>query len=189
MEPRGAIRGALGVLLLALFPCVAVPADGAGKLVREYDLKAAFLFNFAQFVEWPADAFPDADTPITICILGDDPLGGSLDEIIANEVVRNRRLVVRRYRAVEESTACHILYVSPSETAHVDQILAYLNHRSILTVGETEGFSGRSGMIRFVVAGTKVRLRINLEAARAGRLTISSKLLRLAEIVSAEPVR
>src|SRR5712692_3889850 len=91
---RPMVRVASGVLLLALVQVSAFSADGAGKLAREYDLKAAFLFNFAQFVEWPPDAFPDAGTPITICILGDDPLGGSVDEIIENELVRDRRLVV-----------------------------------------------------------------------------------------------
>src|SRR6266850_2704129 len=126
-------RVLLGILPLAIIPAAALSADGAGKLAREYDLKAAFLFNFAQFVEWPPDAFPDAETPITICILGDDPLDGSLDEIIANEIVRNRRLVVRRFGSVEESAACHILFVGPSESAHVDRILDFVAHRSILT--------------------------------------------------------
>src|SRR6266850_6806405 len=114
-------RVLLGILPLAIIPAAALSADGAGKLAREYDLKAAFLFNFAQFVEWPADAFPDSETPITICILGDEPLGGSVDEIIENERVRNRRLVVHRYSSLEAINTCHILFISPSEAAHEDE--------------------------------------------------------------------
>jgi len=184
-----AARGAAAILLLALIQIPAFSADAKGKVTREYDLKAAFLFNFTQFVEWPAQAFSDANAPFAICILGEDPIGPSLDEILENEFVRNHRLVVRRYRSVEEINTCQILFISQSESSRLDQILGFLAGRSILTVGETEGFAARSGMIRFAVTANKLTLRINLEAAMAARLTISSKLLRLAEIVTPEETR
>ena len=166
--PR-AFRKAIGMLLLALVPCSVPAADSTNKLTREYDLKAAFLFNFTQFVEWPPDAFPDAGTPITICILGDDPLGSSLDEILQNEMVRSRRIVARRYQSVEQMDLCHILFISRSETGHLDGTFARLAGKSILTVGETEEFESASGMVRFVVIGNKVRLRINVVSAVAAK--------------------
>jgi len=153
--------------------------------IQEYDLKAAFLLNFANFVEWPAHAFPAADTPITIGVLGEDPFGSSLDEIVAGETVRGRRLVVRRYPSVDRVETCHILFVGASEARRLDAILEALGQRSILTVGETKDFTSRAGIIGFEVVQRRLRLRINLGAATAAQLVISSKLLRLAEVVNA----
>jgi hypothetical protein len=178
------------VLGLACLP--AVPGAAAARaptLTREYDLKAAFLFNFARFVEWPADAFATDATPITIGILGDDPFGRSLDEIVANEAVGSRKLIVRRYASVEDVEACHILFVSASQAGRLEQIVARLGKRSILTVGDTAGFASRAGMIGFEMARSRLKLRINLSAARAARLTISSQLLRQATIVESGAAR
>jgi hypothetical protein len=100
--------------VIAFTSSVLGAAEAGGKLTREYDLKAAFLFNFAQFVEWPPEAFPDAGAPFVIGILGEDPFGKSLDEIVTNETVRNRKIVVRRYRNVQEISTSHILYIGGS---------------------------------------------------------------------------
>jgi hypothetical protein len=151
----------------------------------EYQLKAVFLFNFAQFVEWPASAFPEPETPLGICILGEDPFGGYLDETVRGETVANHPLVVRRYRRVNEIKGCHILFVSRQEQGHVAEILDSLKGRSVLTVSDAQGFASRGGMIRFVTDHNRIRLRINLDAARAANLTLSSKLLRPAQIVPA----
>ena len=159
-------------------------AETKSNLTREYYLKAAFLFNFAQFVEWPPEAFPQADSPIVIGVLGEDPFGTSLDEIVTNEVVHDRKLVIRRYRDAQEITTCHVLYIGQSETPRLDRIFQILNSKSILTVGETDRFIEHNGIIRFIVADNKLRLKINVAAARAAKLTISSQLLRQAEIVS-----
>jgi hypothetical protein len=174
----------LATLLLALgamtSPVVAAPAQTSS----EYDLKAAFLFNFAQFVEWPPQAFIDASSPITIAILGVDPFGASLDEIVAHETAHNRPIVVRRYHSVEEVEHCQILFISQSKSRELKYIASKLEHRSILTVGETKDFAAHSGIIGFEVNQRRLRLRINLAAANATGLTISSKLLRQATIVS-----
>jgi len=151
---------------------------------KEYPLKAVFLFNFAQFVEWPAKAFPEAQTPLVIGVLGEDPFGSYLDETVRGEKVNNRPLVIERYRRVEEIKVCHILFISRSENDQLDKIFTGLKGRNILIVGETDGFSRGGGMIRFVTEKNKTRLRVNLEAVRAANLTISSKLLRPAEIVT-----
>jgi hypothetical protein len=152
--------------------------------VEEYQIKAVFLFNFAQFVDWPPDAFPNAESPLVIGILGDDPFGPYLDEAVKGEKVNNRPMVIQRYRDVEEIKVCHILFISKSEAGRMDQVLGRLKGRSILTVGETNGFSQLGGIIDFAMENSKVRLKINLRAARLAHLTISSKLLRPAEIVS-----
>jgi len=153
---------------------------------REHQIKAVFLFNFAQFVEWPAQAFPEAQTPLVIGVLGEDPFGTFLDETVRGEKVNNRPLVIQRYRRVEEIQTCHILFISSSETNHLDQTFSNLKGRSILTVGDAESFARYGGMIRFMTEANKTRLRINVEAAKAANLTISSKLLRPAEIVGSQ---
>lgn len=158
-------------------------AEARAKPTREYDLKAVFLFNFAQFVEWPPDSFPEASTPFVIGVLGDDPFGKSLDEIVANEVIRKRRIVVRRHRDVQEISICHILYIGASEAPKLNHILAALDGRHILTVGDTDLFTTHNGIIQFRLVENKLRLRINVEAARMAKLSISSQLLRQAEIV------
>jgi uncharacterized protein DUF4154 len=149
----------------------------------EYQLKAVFLFNFAQFVEWPPEAFAEAQTPLVIGVLGEDPFGAYLDETVRGETVNNRSLVVHRYRGVEEIKTCHVLFISRSEAGRLEEILASLKGRHILTVSDTGGFAARGGMIRFALEENKIRLRVNLAAAKDANLTISSKLLRPAEIV------
>jgi uncharacterized protein DUF4154 len=151
----------------------------------EYQLKAVFLFHFAQFVEWPASAFPNSQTPLVIGILGEDPFGPYLDETVRGEMVNDRPLVVRRYRSVEEITTCHILFISRREDRRLRGILDSLRGRSVLTVSDADRFATLGGMIRFVTDHKRIRFRINLEAARAASLTLSSKLLRPAEIVPA----
>jgi len=174
----------IGAIMAALaIPVAGSSAPPASTAAQEYDLKGAFLFNFARFVEWPKDAFAEAATPITIGILGDDPFGARLDAIVAGETIRDRPLLVRRYRSIEQVDACHILFISSSEASRLDRIAKTLAHRSILTVGETKDFAIHSGIIGFELGQRRLRLRINLDAATEARLTISSKLLRQAQIV------
>lgn len=152
--------------------------------LREYQIKAVFLFNFAQFVEWPATAFADAHSPIVIGVLGEDPFGSLLDDTIRGETVGGRPLVVQRYRRVEEIKVCHILFISTSEAGRSDSVLFSLRRRPLLTVSDLDGFAGRGGMIQLFTEKSKVRLRIDLAPAKAANLTISSKLLRPAEVIS-----
>lgn len=167
------------VLLLAGNPCLAQSPPA-----REYQLKAVFLFNFAQFVAWPANRFSSNTSPIVIGVLGKDPFGSYLDEVIKGERVNGRSLVIRRFENIEEASQCHILYIGNSEKDHYEQIFERLKGKGILTVGEMEGFSLKGGMIRFAPEGSKIRLHINNQAAREDGLTISSKLLRAAAKVT-----
>ena len=176
LAPAG-LRAAIAALLLSSglnFPALAIS--------QEYQLKAVFLFNFAQFVKWPQQAFPDGQTPLVIGVLGDDPFGSYLDETVRGEKVSSHSLVIQRYRRVEDIRTCHVLFISRSEAAQLPQIIARLQGRNILTVSDVENFAQRGGMIRFVTEENKIRLRINVDNARAAALTISSKLLRPATI-------
>jgi hypothetical protein len=151
----------------------------------EYQLKAVFLYNFVQFVEWPAAAAQADRGPLLIGILGDDPFGAFLDQTVKDERVGARPIQVRRYREIADIKECNILFVSRSERDRVPEILSVLKNRPVLTVGDSEAFANRGGMIQFVTDKSRIRLRINLEAAQAANLTISSKLLRVAEVVRA----
>jgi hypothetical protein len=166
-----------------LFPGLCLAAAFASAAPGEYQLKAVFLFNFVQFVEWPEAAFASADAPIVIGVLGTDPFGPVLDEIVRDEKIAQRPLVVKRCARLEEAKSCHLLFISGSEESRFDQIIAQLRGRAILTVGDFDHFARRGGMIRFMSEKNRIRLRINLESARAAGLRLSSKLLRPAEIV------
>ncbi len=145
---------------------------------NEYQVKAAFLFNFAKFVEWPPSAFPDMNTPFVIGVLGSDPFGSYLDETVRGERVNSRPLVVQRYREASEIKQCHVLFISRSESHRLDQIVSSLKYRKILTVTDAGGSGGV--IVHFINEGNKIRFRIDVAAAKTADLTISSKLLRLA---------
>ena len=172
-----------GLFLLGFAPPV-VAAEPAPS--PEYQLKAVFLFNFAQFVEWPAQAYRDAKAPLVIGILGEDPFGAFLDRLVRGEKVGDRPLIVRRFRRVEDIAECHILFISRSEAAILGQVIAHLKGRSLLTVSDVDTFTRQGGIVRFVTENGKIRLRINVEAAKRCELTISSKILRPAMIVTAD---
>jgi hypothetical protein len=172
--------------LVAWLVCGVASSTAQTTVSSEYQLKAVFMFNFTQFVEWPREAFAAPTAPIVIGVLGADPFGGYLDQTVQGETINGRPLEVRRYRNVTEIGTCHILYISQSETPRVKEILSRLQTRSILTVGDTEGFAANGGIIRFMTDKSRIKLRVNLDSAKAAGLTISSKLLRSAEIVSSQ---
>jgi hypothetical protein len=167
-------------LLCAAGPSLAAQTGGP----TEYQVKAVFLFNFAQFVEWPADAFSSPTAPLVIGVLGDDPYGDFLDQTVRREHLGGRSFQVRRYQSVDEIKTCHILFISRPDADRPEEILAGLKRRPLLTVSDADGFAQRGGMIRFVTERSRIRLQLNLEAAEAAHLAISSKLLRVAEIVT-----
>jgi hypothetical protein len=172
--------------LTCLWLIVALFATGGARAIAgpsEYQVKAVFLFNFTQFVDWPPQAFPGPDAPFVIGVLGRDPFGPQLDEVVRGETVNRRPLVIERYRSVAEIRDCNILYIGSTESGHLDEILAALKGRSILTVGDADPGGRRGVMIQLVNENNRIRLRIDVAAAKAGNLTISSKLLRPAEIV------
>jgi hypothetical protein len=172
------------LVLFAVLSADGLHLSAQTVISKEYQVKAVFLFNFSQFVEWPTNAFPERQTPLVIGVLGEDPFGVFLDETVRGEAMNKHPLVIQRYHRIEDIKACHILFISQSEMSRLDRILASLKGRNILTVGDADGFAQQGGMIRFVTDKNKIRLRINLEATTAASLTLSSKLLRPAEIVA-----
>lgn len=180
-RPRSARSGTrkLLVLLAALF---LVPVTA--QVSKEYDLKAALLYNVIQFTEWPASAFAQADSPLVIGILGRDPFGKGLDDVVRDETYNRRPIVVERHQKVGTARNCHVLFISASESERVPAVLAELKGRPVLTVADLERFVPRGGMVRFYKSPEgKVRLRVNLPAVSAAQLTLSSKLLRVADVV------
>jgi hypothetical protein len=175
-----------GWLLLAGLALGGGTATAQMPPIRDYQVKAVMLFNFAHFVEWPPAAFADPEAPLVIGVLGEDPFGTALDEAVRDEKVGLRPLIVRRYRRLEDLGPCHLLFISQSETARLEQVVAKLKGRSILTVSDTTGSALRGIMIRLVAEENRIRLRINLNAAKAAGLVLSSKLLRAAEIVATD---
>lgn len=175
-----AVLKQLGVLIVGL---LLLAADASAAL-SEQRLKAVFLFNFSRFVEWPPSAFTAADAPFVIGVFGRDPFGSDLDDVARGEAVNGRQLRVKRVRTVEDAAACQILFIAQSERANLDEILAALARSNTLTVSDLDGAARRGTMIRLVTDHDKIRLHINVESARAAGLTISSKLLRAAEIVT-----
>lgn len=164
----------------ALVVAVALSFGGYAQAgpASEYQVKAVFLFNFAKFVSWPPGAFPDANTPFVIGVLGRDPFGSHLDDTVRGEHINNRQLVIRRYHSTGEINNCHVLFISRSESGRLDQIIAGLKNRALLIVTDVEG-GNRGVIIRFVTEGNRIRFKIDAEAAKSANLTISSKLLRL----------
>ena len=173
-------RGAACALL-----CASLSAQVQDAAPTEYQVKAAFLYNFGRFVEWPPQSPPPST--FTICVLGKDPFGSVLDDLIKDKSIQGMKLVARRLERVEDAGDCRILFISSSEDARLGHILAVLRGRSVLTVGEVERFAHRGGMINFRLEGAKVRFEINPDAAGQAGLTISSQLLKLARIIHESP--
>jgi hypothetical protein len=166
----------------------AAPGNVTAAAPSEYQLKAVFLFNFAQFVEWPQDTFATADAPLVIGVVGADPFGSYLDEVVQGEQVKGRALTVRRFRKMEDARDAHILFLGEGGTAgHRDGLPASLAERHVLTVSDAAAASG--AIIQFVDASSRIKLRIDAVRAEQSGLTISSKLLRAAEIVNSTEVR
>lgn len=174
---------ALAFGLGAVFAASPPPPFAQGS--REYDVKAALLFNFTRFVEWPARAFARPDSPVVIGILGPDPFGSVLDRMVNNETCGGRPIVVVRFSNVAAARDSHLLFITSAERGNLPRILAALRGRPVLTVGDFEGFTAAGGMIRLLKnPADKMQLRINLNATKAADLVVSAKLLRVAEAVN-----
>jgi hypothetical protein len=176
----------LTAILLIMAPGRTIGQTQASK---EYQIKAAFLFNFVQFIEWPPTAFTNATAPFRIGVLGENPFGQALEEIVKNESIRNRSLVIKYSRRVEDMEDCQLVFIGKSEKGRLAELLPKLNFKEKLIVSEIEGFARRGGMINFYLEGSKVRFEINQEAAQREGLKISSQLLSLARIIKSEPLK
>lgn len=170
-----------GLLVLSLL-LVCCAAAAHAQTLSEQQVKAAFLFNFAKFVEWPVDAFSGPDDPIVFCVLGHDRVGDAIAGL-AGKIVQGRKVAVRRHQSVQDTKGCHVLYVSESHVDHAEGIIAQLRGVPVLLIADDEDFARRGGMINFVLERNKVGFEINAEAIRRARLTANAQLLKLARTV------
>lgn len=152
----------------------------------EYEIKAAFIYNFAKFVEWPPASNQAVSDSIIIGILGKDPFGYLMEKVIGGKTAGGKTILIERYESIEMARRCHILFVSDSETPRLKQIVRQLSGQHVLTVGEMDRFARQGGMICLYMQDKRIRFRINMAATEAAQLRLSSKLLKLAEIVEKE---
>jgi hypothetical protein len=165
----------LGLLLVIPTGRAQVPAPSLNQV------RVAFLYNFAKFVDWPLDAFATEKSPFVIGILGDDPFAAMLEQMVAGRNINDRSITVQSFQSEDAAiTNCQILFISGSQKTHFAAIIQKLHGTSVLTVSEADGFLGAGGIINFVVVDGKIRFEINGGNAKAANLKISAKLLSLA---------
>jgi len=167
------------LLTAAMLVCTHASAENAAQGPSEYQVKAAFLYNFVKFVDWPAAR---KEGPIELCVLGKDPFGGALERVVEGKSVNGRPLVIRRIGDIAAARSCHVLFVSRSEAGRVSLIAKKVHAWNVLTVSDVDRFCERGGIITFLMEGQRVRFRINTKMAATAGLTISSKLLQLAVV-------
>ena len=173
-----ACRVGLWLSLLA----VAVSAAAQNQL-SEHQLKAAFVYNFAKFVEWPAGAFGNPADPLRFCVLGDDVLAQELEELARSKTIAGRPVMARRVKTLADTQHCHVLFVGAQEKSRVPELPASVRSATMLTIGESDGFVNWGGVINLLLDKDQLRFEVNLQAAEQARLKISSKLLALARAV------
>ena len=177
-------RSIVAVAVAGLLAAPAVPVRA--QRPAEYQVKAAYLYGFGRFIEWPASAAVAGDGAFVLCVLGDDPFGRLLDQAAEGGSLKNQPVSVRRIERAEDSASCDTLFVSASEQPQLSRILSVLARRPVLTVGDSPDFAQRGGMIGFSVEGSRVRFTVNLGAAQNAGLMLQSELLRVAVAVLRE---
>ena len=179
-------QAGLALLFLALALAVAlawVPGLRAqSALQREYEIKAAYLYNFINYIGWTADQLPPAGGALTVGILGESPFGPALEPLKGKQI-KGRTIAVKQLGSVKDLEQCQIVFICTSEKSRLPEILGQLKDAHVLTVSDIEGFAEQGGIINFISERNKVRFEINPEAARRTGLTISSELLKLAKLV------
>jgi YfiR/HmsC-like len=177
--PRRVVRTSL--LAVATLVCAQARAEDTSQRPSEYQVKAAFLYNFVKFVDWPATP-AGKERPIELCVLGKDPFGGALEHVVEGKMVNGRLLTIRHIGDIAAARSCHVLFISVSEAGRVTAITRAVDAWGVLTVSEIDRFSERGGIITFLMEGQRVRFQINPKAAASAGLKISSKLLQLAVV-------
>jgi hypothetical protein len=176
---------AYAVFILATIFCAARVYCDENRRPAAHEIKAAYIYNFAKFVEWPNARFQKAGESIHVCVFGDDPIGPSL-EAIEGKTAGNKKVSIKQITSLQNVRGCEILFISNSEEAYLAKILKVISGSPILTIGDTEGFAEQGVIINFYLKNRTVRFEINPKAAIRAGLRISSNLLRIAKIV-AEP--
>ena len=171
---------------LAAGLCLVVASLAPARAVDEYELKGAFLYNFAKFVHWPPEAFETSGDQIVLCLL-DDPSRGALERSVSGKTAQDKVFSVRNVSGADELAGCHILFVGASSPSHGSKLLDRARDHHVLTVGESDRFALLGGVIGVFMEGSRVRFEVNADAAERAGLQISSQLLELATHVIAAP--
>jgi len=173
-------------IMLALSMAIQVTStDAQQQKLDEYEVKAAFMYNFLKFIEWPDNAFSDYHTTINLCVLGKDPFGSSLDSI-QEGAINNKKIIIKHHYDIDGLEECNVLFISRSEKERLTKIVKTLSGLNILTISDTKSFAQQGVLINFYIEENKVRFEINQDAVNRSKLRISSKLLNLAKIVHDE---
>jgi YfiR/HmsC-like len=183
---RWRILQCVPAMLIAISFFLLHEADCPAQSATEYQIKAAYLFNFLKFVEWPDASPADAQSKWVIGIVGNSPVGDELSKLVESKNVLGRELEVKTFQAADNLRACHILFISDTEKKRVPSILAALRGSSVMTVADMEHFIDEGGMVQFVVEDARVRISIDVGATGRARLKVSSKLLALARTVTSD---
>jgi hypothetical protein len=181
LRPRWSADRAAVLGLFMMMGCLT--AGSLEEIIDEYKVKAAFIFNFVKFVQWPAGSFQSVKEPTAICVLGQDPFEGSLAETLAGRAIEGRSLIVRHITAAKQVPGCHVLFIGSGEDQRIPSVLAEIRTPGTLTIGESDAAGDGGVMIDFRLEGGKIRFDINLNAAERADLKISSRLLSLARSV------
>lgn len=181
--PVNLLRRILGVLLLTALVNQGLSNQMPRQAPTEYQVKAAFLYNFTKFIEWPAKAFNAESSTFVIGVIGKDPFGSNIDQTLGGKTVNGRPLAIRRLKHGEDPRACHILFIASSEQKYLGRILERLKGTNVLTVGEMDKFSQQGGSINLIMEDGQVRFEINKAVVEQAELKVSSKLLALAKAI------
>lgn len=173
----------LAVLLLASVVMLSISPRGWSADYSEYEVKAAFLYKFVSFVEWPSQAEPEPSKPYLIGILGKDPFGNTIDDIVRQKSVRGHAIEIRRAEDETELSDCHVLFIAASEQSRFKDVLTHFKGANILTVGESDDAAESGAVMSLYTINGRVRFEVNIDAAKAASLKISSDLLDVAIVV------
>ena len=176
------------MLLMAAVVLGPIPARAQSEQAREYQIKAAFIYNFFKFVDWPEAPLSETPGTISICILGRDPFGGIFAPIEGRSV-KNKKLAIKRVSSPGEIGSCQILFICSSEQERLGPILAATCGKSILTVSDIKDFARRGGMVGFSSGKNTVHFAINFKASERSGLKMSSKLLEMATVIADAQVK
>jgi len=171
--------------IIAIALCIAWAGRpwAASDAAPEYEVKAAFLYNFAKFVEWPTAAFSNSEEPLEFCIIGDDPFGTSIDRIVKGRAANGRAITIRRNVRADAASSCHLVFAVADEEGDMARVVQEVRGAPVLTVGESPSFLDEGGIIGLVIDDGKVRFEINARGAERAGLKVSSQLLKLARTV------
>ena len=186
LRPRNVFCLRIWVACYCLLCTGRIAVQAQEVVAREYQIKAAYLYNFAKFVEWPKESFTNNEAPLVIGVFGQNPFGEELNAIARDHQINGRSIVIKPVATIADAAGVHLMFIGSAEDKQVAQTLEALKNKDILTVGESDKFMAADGIIDFVRQADKVRFEINASAAERHRLKISAQLLKLAAAVRRE---